>query len=466
MTAPKFTHREAGTAESAWWNSPRWDAVPIVDVAALARRYPRVLIASAHPDDETLGAGGLLTDLADLGVSITVLIATSGERCQPHLSAPERNRMAARRRREVEQAVLGLAPHAEMLHLGLPDTNLSLHQERLTTELCELSDADTLILAPWRDDGHTDHDALGRAAIEASRSTGAGIVHFPIWLWHWGVLATLPWAESVATETSVEGIRRKRAALDCFTSQLYPTSADPGEPDVPAILGPSARARSRRLVEVLIDEHHVLPIQSSADRATRRAARTGRFDAMYDAGPDPWRNTGSFYEERRRNLVMAMLGRARYGRVLELGCADGFVTSALLERADEVHSFDGSPRAVSLAQANAPAARVECGELPDAIPLDTVRFDLVVLSEVGYFLTATELLSTLRRARAVLTPGGELVLCHWQHATRHVPLDGILVHQQARDMMGEAPRARHLDEDLCIEIWGEGPSVAREEGRA
>lgn len=463
--APTFTHGDRGTAEFLWWSSPRWSGVPTLDVASLASRHPHVLIVSAHPDDETLGAGALMADLADLGVSMTVMVATAGEKCQPNATGQAQAQMAARRRREVERAVGGLAPRAQLVHLGLPDGDLSAHEDFLCGEIARLSDATTLILAPWTSDGHPDHEALGRAAIGAGRVLGCAIVHFPIWLWHWGTPDDLPWDHVVSVETSSAGCWRKRTAVGAFASQLRPASHDSEGADAVPVLGESMRARSRRLVEILIDEDRALPLISPREQEHQQESRSDRFDDMYDDGPDPWNNLGSFYEERRRALILAMLGARRYRRVLELGCADGFLTAALVERADDVFSFDTSPRAVAAARANAPGAHVSRGDLPHLIPSGPSVFDLIVISEVGYFLTATELLATLRRACAVLSPHGELLLCHWQHPTQRVPLDGPLVHQQARDFMGVAPRASHRDGDLRIDIWGDAPSIATTEGR-
>ena len=56
---------------------------PVLDLPALAQRYAQVLVLSAHPDDETLGVGGLLADLADAGAAVSVLVATDGERSHP-----------------------------------------------------------------------------------------------------------------------------------------------------------------------------------------------------------------------------------------------------------------------------------------------------------------------------------------------------------------------------------------------
>ncbi len=346
-----------------------------------------------------------------------------------------------------------------------PDGALAQHEDTLVVEVGRRTGPDTLVLAPWVVDGHGDHDALGRAAAQAVADSGAGLAHYPIWLWHWGTPDALPWPYVVVSETSGTASWRKRAALEEFPSQTT-AWGDPdvaGRPPAP-VLGTAALDRARRLVETLVDPTHALPTLPS-DRLERRAAsRALQFDRMYDDGEDPWAFAGSFYEERRRALVLAQLGCRRYGRALEIGCADGRLTQALLERCDQVVALDTSHRAVAAARARAPRAVVEQGMAPGDLPPGP--FDLVLLSEVGYFLTPLELVATLRRCEESLAPGGELVLCHWQHPTEHVPLDGVLVHEQAATMLRARRRATYLDDDLRIDVWGDADSPARREGRA
>jgi len=464
-TPVPFHHADAGTAESTWLGSHRWDGVAVLDLPALLQRYARVLVVAAHPDDETLGVGGLLADLADAGAAVGVLVATDGERSHPVDGDRARAALAARRRREVRAAVEVLVPAARLTHLGLPDGGLGLHEHTLAEEVRRRSDPDTLVVAPWLTDGHDDHDTLGRACVDAVSRSGADLVSYPIWLWHWGSPEALPWPDVVASETSRAGAWRKRAALEQFPTQTSPWS-DPAAigPPAAAVLGGVVLDRARRLTETLIDPAHVLP-RLSGDRLERRAAaRAQQFDRMYDGGDDPWVFEGSFYEERRRALVLALLGCRRYGRALEIGCADGRLTAALLERCDEVFALDTSHRAVRAARARAPRAVVEQGRAPSDLP--SGPFHLVLLSEVGYFLTPLELVATLRRCEAALAPGGEIVLCHWQHPTEHVPLDGALVHEQAATVLGLGRRATVVDGDLRIDVWGDADSVARQEGRA
>lgn len=459
-----FHHADPGTAEHTWLGSPRWDDVPVLDVPAVGQRYAQVLVVSAHPDDETLGVGGLVADLADAGAAVQVLVATDGERSHPLDGDPARAALAARRRQEVERAVEVLAPGAEVTHLGLPDGALDQHEVSLAETVRARTGPDTLVLAPWVADGHADHDALGRACAGAVSRSGADLAHYPIWLWHWGTPDALPWAHVVVGEPPRSAAWRKRAALEEFPSQTSPSSdpAEPGRVVVP-VLGTASLDRAHRLVETLIDPSHALPTIGAGRLDRRAASRAQELDRMYDQGDDPWSFAGSFYEERRRALVLALFGCRRYGRALEIGCADGRLTEALVERCDAVVALDTSPRAVAAAVDRAPQATVHQGMAPADLPPGP--FDLVLLSEVGYFLTPLELLATLRRCEAALAPGGELVLCHWQHSTTDVPLDGVLVHEQASSAIRLGRRAAYVDDDLRIDVWGDADSPARREGR-
>jgi hypothetical protein len=76
--ARPFTHCESGTDEPTWLLDARWDGVPRFGLDTVLQRYPHVVLVAPHPDDETLGLGGALADLADSAATVTVVIATHG----------------------------------------------------------------------------------------------------------------------------------------------------------------------------------------------------------------------------------------------------------------------------------------------------------------------------------------------------------------------------------------------------
>ncbi|WP_230011954.1 PIG-L deacetylase family protein, partial [Microbacterium sp. Bi128] len=72
-----FTHNDAGTSEAAWAGSPaaRLPDLPLDDAALAGRAF---IVLAAHPDDESLGAGGLLARLHAVGATVRVLLCTAG----------------------------------------------------------------------------------------------------------------------------------------------------------------------------------------------------------------------------------------------------------------------------------------------------------------------------------------------------------------------------------------------------
>lgn len=466
MTAtagPAFHHDDPGTPEPAWLADTRWTGRPVLDLDALAARFDRLVVAAAHPDDETLAVGALVAAAHRHGVDVRVVVASAGEASHPEATTWTPPGLARVRRAEVVEAVGHLAPGAAPDHLDLPDGHLAEHEGRLADLLAERCGPDTLLVAPWTADGHPDHDALGRAAVVAAASTGATPAHYPLWLWHWGGPDDLDWSWVHVVEPTLDDLARKERALAAHRSQTEPLGPQPG--DGPVVTGP-VLARARRVVETLFADPGTLPVRGEPDgTAADDLDRARPFDAMFDGSADPWGFDGSFYEARKRALTTALLGRERYRRVLEIGCATGVLTRDLASRADDLVAMDVSVRALEQARHDAPAhVRWLLGAAPGGLPDE--RFDLVVLSEVGYFLTPTDWLATLRAVRERLSAGGEVVLVHWRHPTEGIPLDGPTVHAQAATALADlGHRAGYADADLLADVWGGPASVAADEGR-
>lgn len=445
--ARPFTHRDSGTDESTWLLDPGWDMVVRLDLAAIVARCPRIVVVAPHPDDETLSLGATLSDLAEQNVDITIVFITHGGH------GPE----STPRRIEGDRATAALGTQISALWWDLPDGGLDAEQDELSRRLADLIDERTVVFAPVECDGHGDHDAAARAAEAAVRQRSAMLINYPIWLWHWATPTDMDWSRVRTLAPSLQGLAAKKSAIDCYTSQLY---ADDGLP----IVGSAVLRRAHRVFETVL-------MPAAADLAERvcAAVDSGRardaiaqpFDAMMASGEeDPWHLDDFAYERRRLELVLACLGRERYQRILEVGCATGQLAEQLAGRADTVVAIDASERALAVAKNRTDTVRWICGAAPADLPDET--FDAIILSEIGYFLDGPDLIATLRTVRRHLTARGEIVLAHWRGPTTDIPLDGAAVHGQAAALLDLPLRARYEDVDLVVEVWGEPVSVYRE----
>ena len=143
-------------------------------------------------------------------------------------------------------------------------------------------------------------------------------------------------------------------------------------------------------------------------------SRAARFDALYRADIDPWNFRTSGYERDKYAATLAALPRARFRHALEVGCSIGELTRRLRERAEAVLGLDVSRVAVAEARrvhGGVPGLCFEVAELPADWPGGT--FDLIVLSEVLYFLEPEEIDLTARRVAGALEPGGHCIAVCW-----------------------------------------------------
>lgn len=190
-----------------------------------------IVVVAAHPDDETLGFGAAAAALAARGVLVRVVVASDGGASNPDATAQQRHQLEQDRRAELHVAtdVLGVdAP----LCLGLPDGELSDHEARLADQISELVHAGTWCAATWRGDGHPDHEAVGRAAAIAAVRTGAVLLEYPVWMWHWASPGddAVPWHRLHAMPLTDNAVERKAVAARCYRTQY---AAPDGAPVLP-----------------------------------------------------------------------------------------------------------------------------------------------------------------------------------------------------------------------------------------
>ena len=81
------------------------------------------------------------------------------------------------------------------------------------------------------------------------------------------------------------------------------------------------------------------------------------------------------------------------------------------------------------------------------------RFDLVVVSEVGYFLSPDRLRRLVARVDESLSDDGAVVLCHWRHPVRGWPLDGRRVHEIWRVHSDLPVIATHVESDFRLDVF-------------
>src|SRR3984885_9153771 len=115
------------------------------------------------------------------------------------------------------------------------------------------------------------------------------------------------------------------------------------------------------------------------------------FETKYLENPDPWGFSSKAYELQRYDAIIHAVAHRRYGRAFEPGCSIGVLTERLAAYCDEVYAIDFSPSASAQAQARCarlPQVEVRCVALPEGTPAK--NFDLLVLSEIGYYFTAQD----------------------------------------------------------------------------
>ena len=214
-----------GTSLQAWNASHKLAAVPAITADILVPPNCRAVIVAPHPDDEVLGCGGLMSQLAQLERKIALVSVTDGTGSHPGSALWPEPRLKAIRPQESADALarLGLQPDAvEWLRGEYPDGAVSAHEEALVAFLQQHLQTTDVVFTTWAHDGHPDHAAVGRATARACVLAGAQLYEVPIWAWHWADPEDerLPWERARKVLLDPATLARKRDAAMAFSSQL------------------------------------------------------------------------------------------------------------------------------------------------------------------------------------------------------------------------------------------------------
>ncbi len=169
------------------------------------------------------------------------------------------------------------------------------------------------------------------------------------------------------------------------------------------------------------------------------------FTELYASDPDPWRFASSPYEHAKYEATLASLPRGTYAEALEIGCSIGVMTRRLAGRCARLTAIDVAESALDAARARCadlPHIRFACGAVPSDWPEGV--FDLILLSEVVYYLDRDDIAVLVERIRAALRPGGDLVLVHWTGET-HYPLSGDAAAEAVIGLGADMLDIRHQD---------------------
>lgn len=145
----------------------------------------------------------------------------------------------------------------------------------------------------------------------------------------------------------------------------------------------------------------------------RGAISLGGFEQKFEADPDPWQTWDSRYEASKRASLSKAIGAGRYGRGLEIAAGNGSNTPMIARKTRRLIATEGAPAGADLVREavyGMPSVEVVLHDVADRLPAHA--FDLIVISELLYYLGPKPFGMLAREVSRTLQPGGRLVLLH------------------------------------------------------
>jgi protein-L-isoaspartate O-methyltransferase len=165
------------------------------------------------------------------------------------------------------------------------------------------------------------------------------------------------------------------------------------------------------------------------------------FEDLYQKNSDPWQFETSEYEAEKYATTIAALAQSKYDNAFEIGGSIGVLTAMLADHCDSLLSIDVSEtaqqRAIKRCQ-DLKNVRFQIMQLPQEYPYE--MFDLIMLSEVGYYFCWDDLDRVQQIIIDRLLPNGHLLLVHWTAKAASYPLTGDEVHESFLQL----PNLKHL----------------------
>ena len=187
---PRIVVTPPGLSVEAWGpridGSPRFTLDGLLAGLEITAPGSSLVVLGAHPDDESLGCGRLMSLWRRRVGDVIAVLATAGESCLEHIGRTPPG-LARRRMLEWENATEDLG--VTTLHRAeLPDGEVEAHRGQLRVVLekaVRAAPRPVVIAAPWRHDPHPDHQACGAVAEEVAADLGVAVLEFPVWMTFW-----------------------------------------------------------------------------------------------------------------------------------------------------------------------------------------------------------------------------------------------------------------------------------------
>lgn len=400
---------------------------PLLHLDSLGYDLGPSLILAPHPDDESLGCGGLIAILRKQGIQIIIAFITDGSASHPNSHKYPPKALANLRKQEAVAAAEQLGVHKDQIHFfDQPDGKLANISEDdfnvLAAQLQDLLTANTIqsLLVPYQHDAHSDHRATWKLAMAAAKenTSPTNIVEYPIWFWKNGSEDEIPdLSEYNFFRLDISSVaRNKKLAIAEHESQTTRLIDD----------DPQGFMLTQELLEPFTEkvEYYFFRKRSGSSSLSQNY-----FDRLYDKQADPWNFQHSAYEHSKYEATLDALNQ-NYGQILEIGCSIGVLTERLASRCDHL-------LAVDISEAPLNTARERCAGLDqvDFVKMDISKnfpkgiFDLIIISEVGYYLSETDLHALFKNCADHLDKHGQLIMVHWTSFVSEYPLTGKEVHK-------------------------------------
>lgn len=192
------------------------------------------------------------------------------------------------------------------------------------------------------------------------------------------------------------------------------------------------------------------------DKPAKKSLAPEYFEDVYNAKDDPWNFTTSEYEANKYAATINALPLEHYESAFEIGCSIGVLTAHLAKKCGTLLAVDVNEKALEQARErcrNLSNVRLQKMRIPDEFPADD--FDLIVVSEVGYYLSIEDWARAQKKITAHLKPRGNVILIHWTHFVADYPQTGDAVHdafaQYAEGKLEHLKTTR--TEDYRLDVW-------------